>query len=686
MKFQLNWSGRRVSQHSHEEKLVGSRHGRRAENREWRVREEDRLQSSGREDAPDNSRESSRLSFESGTPYRFSPLPPPQFPLPRLATRQIKAFGQGALCTLFVVLSWGATPAKAAERLTLRLGPFEQSVAIDDLENFANTGKLPPTLKPYAAVLTPQVRQLLTKHLQIDPNMTEKFINDLLRSSDGARLLEKIGLALPNSSLEELQAALLLAARQADGLSVIGFLRAYPEENVTVDATSAIAIALQLNASYWQSQAIGPLLEQETAADAATFRPSFDPSILGPQNVREESFVLLDRQRQRTIPVDLYWAGNTQGPLVVLSHGFGSDRRFLIYLARHLASYGITVVSLEHPGSNFSWLNGVSIGGSPGDLLASSEFIDRPKDVTFLLDRLTEIDRESGPLQGKVNTQQVSVIGHSLGGYTALALAGGELNLKELRQYCKNRSPLGRSPADWFQCAAADLSGDRVQMRDRRVAQAIALNPMTGILFGKNGLAQVTVPVLILTGTEDAIAPSLDHQLRPFSQLGGSKYLLSAIGGTHLSVTDRANLNDALARSTLVKELIGKESDPLRQLVRGVSLAFIKQLTPEAKTYEPFLTPAYAQSLSSLTMPLRLSKELPPTMATWFQVLSIGNQQVAIRLPNLGDVSVSAINAIKSYFSRSVNIMTRAECCTGQLNQVFTDVLNSYEQNSTGIS
>jgi predicted dienelactone hydrolase len=499
-------------------------------------------------------------------------------------------------------------------------------------------------------------------------------------------LLERIGLALPNSSVEELQAALLLAARQANGLSVIGFLRAYPQENVTVDATSAIAIAVQLNASYWKSQAVGPLLEQETADDAASFRPSFDPAGAGPQYVQEDSLILRDRQRQRTIPVDLYWAGNTSGPLVVLSHGFGSDRRFLIYLARHLASYGITVVSIEHPGSNFTWLNGVSIGGSPGDLLAGSEFIDRPKDVAFLLDRLTEIDRENGSLQGKLNTQQVTVIGHSLGGYTALALAGGELNLKELRQYCKNRSPLGRSPADWFQCAAADLPGDRVQLRDRRVVQAIALNPMTGILFGKKGLTQVTIPTLILTATEDAIAPSLDHQLRPFSQLGGTKYLLAAIGGTHLSVTDRANLNDALARSTLVKEQIGKEADPLRQVVRGASLAFIKQLTPEAKTYEPFLTPAYAQSLSTLTMSLRLSKELPPTMATWFQVLSIGNQQIAIRLPNINDISISAINAIKSYFSGSTNMMTRAECCTGQLNQVFTDILNTYEQNSTGIS
>ena len=599
----------------------------------------------------------------------------------------IKTIGQSTLFSLCIALSWAfATPARAAERLTLRLGPFQQSVEVDELETFAETGELPSVLKPYGAVLTPQVRQILTRHLQIDPNMTEKFLNDLLRSSDGARLLEKIGLALPESRVDQLKAALFLAARQANGLSVIGFLKAYPEENVTVDATEALSIALQFNASYWQSLAIGPMLKQELAVtDDATFRPSFDPTALGSQYVREETLVLRDRQRQRTIPVDLYWSRETSGPLVILSHGFGSDRNFLNYIARHLASYGFTVASIEHPGSNFTWLNGISLGGNPGDLLSASEFIDRPKDVSFLLDEFAKLNQEEdGPWQGKLNTQQVTVIGHSLGGYTALALAGGELNLKELRQFCKNRSPIGRSPADWFQCAAADLPGDRIELRDRRVVQVMALNPMTGRLFGNKGLTQVTVPTLILTSTEDAIAPSLDHQLRSFAQLGGPKYLVSAIGGTHLSVTDRANLNEALARSTLVKEHIGKEADPLRQLLKGVSLGFVKQLTPEAKQYQPFLSPAYAQSLSTPTMALRFSKELPTTMSTWFQVLAVGNQQIAISLPKMNEFPL--ISAIKSFFFPSNKVVTRAHSSTAQLHHVFTDLINNNENSSTGLS
>jgi predicted dienelactone hydrolase len=122
-------------------------------------------------------------------------------------------------------------------------------------------------------------------------------------------------------------------------------------------------------------------------------------------------------------------------------------------------------------------------------------------------------------------------------------------------------------------------------------------NPLVGQLFGKTGIAQVATPVLMLAGTEDTITPALNNQLQPFNQLRSSKYLLTAIGGTHLSIGDPGNLGITPNQSS-VKERRGEETKPLRQLVQGVSLAFIEQLTSEAKTYQPFLTPAYAQSFS----------------------------------------------------------------------------------------
>nr|WP_290227936.1 alpha/beta hydrolase [Trichocoleus desertorum] len=536
---------------------------------------------------------------------------------------------QGLLCGAVVALSCSlATPGQAAERVTFRLGPFQQTIAIADLETFAKTGELTPALKPYALVLTPDVRKALADRLELDPNIGDQVVNELLRSPAGQRMLAALGVAIPGSTVEQLQAAVTLAARQANGLSVLAILRAFPQETVTIDVSSIAAIASQLNFSYWESQALSPILERELKVESPAFAATFDPTVSGAQEVQQKTLVLRDRQRQRTLPVDLYWSDRPTGPLVVLSHGFGANRTFLAYLARHLASYGLTVAAIEHPGSNLAWLASPSPGLARDTLLSAAEFVERPRDVSFLLDQLAQRNQKPGALQGKLNTNQVSVMGHSLGGYTALALAGAELNVEGLRQFCQERIPLGLSPADWLQCTAIDLPERRVQLRDPRVAQAIALNPVVGRLFGPDGLKRVATPTLILTGTEDNLTPTLTHQLQPFAQLPQPKYLVTAIGGTHLSVGDPANFSDLITQSTLVRERQGPETEHLRQLLQGVSLAFIKQLTPEAKLYQPFLTSGYAQSLSTAQIPLRLNTQLPASLAPWMKVASLPPQQL----------------------------------------------------------
>ena len=558
------------------------------------------------------------------------PLNLRMLPLKRLAI--IKRFDQGfkssllwsatvtSLSVASIISSFVATPALAAEKLILRLGPFQQSVNVADLDRFAKTGQLSTSLRPYGALLTPQVQQLLTKRLQVDPNLANKFIDDLLRAPEGNQLIKQIRVAIPDSTVTQVRIALALALRQANGLSAISFLRAYPDEQITVDLSSAIAIALEINVPFIQSQSVTSLLESSLTVPNTSFSASFNPANPGSQRITKRTITLQDTKRNRAIPVDIYWEQSSSGRLVVISHGFAANRESLAYLARHLASQGLTVAALDHPDSNFTTLPGASIGGKlttggvTGLLLPASEFIDRPKDISFLLDQLAELNQQPGTLQGKLNTQQVSVIGHSLGGYTALAVAGGELNLDQLRSFCQERSLFSKSGGDWLQCAAADLPQSRLQLQDKRVAQAIALNPVIGQLFGKTGLAQVNIPTLIWTSTGDALTPTLSHQLRPFSQLGGSKYLVTAIGGTHLSVSDPDNINPQLAQTTLVREITGKEAEPMRQLLKGVSLAFIKQLTPEANNYEQFLTSGYAQSLSTPGLSLRLNTTLPANL------------------------------------------------------------------------
>jgi predicted dienelactone hydrolase len=530
---------------------------------------------------------------------------------------------RGILCSFTLACGWGmGIPSTlAAETVTIRLGPFQQSVAITDLEQFAKTGKLPDNLQLFSSILTPQVRELLTRRLQIDPAFADKFFDELNRNPAGKQFVSSLTAAIPGSSIESLQVALNLALRQANGLSPLGFLRAYPEENITVDASQAVSLAVEFNPNYWQSQVFGALLARESSPVKNSNPPNnLDPAAIGKETIQQQTFILQDRQRNRSIPVDIYWGGsNAQDPLVVISPGFGANRRFFSYLARHLASHGLTVAAIEHPDSKVAAVARANNKASLAKLLPASEFVNRPKDISFLLNELAKLNIQPGSLQGKLNTDKVTVIGHSLGGYTTLALVGGEIDLPQLRQFCQNSLTIGEAPGDWLQCAAAALPGKKLRLKDERVNSAIALNPLVGNLFGKNGLTQVSKPVLILTGTEDALTPALKHQIAPFSQLQGEKYLLSAIGGTHLSISDPRYLGSNA--NTIVRERRGEETKALRQLLQGVSLAFVKQLTPEAKSYQQFLTPAYAQSLSTSQLPLSLVSELPDNLKSWLKLV-----------------------------------------------------------------
>jgi predicted dienelactone hydrolase len=339
--------------------------------------------------------------------------------------------------------------------------------------------------------------------------------------------------------------------------------------------------------------------------------------------------VLRDRRRDRSIPVDIYWSEDTHGPLVVLSHGFGADRRFFAYLAQHLASHGLTVVSVEHPGSNVATLLSLpdddlttmvtapSMAAAQSRVLPATEFLDRPRDITYVLDRMERLNIHSYSLRDRLNTNQVTFIGHSLGGYTGLALAGAALDLRSLESYCQTLKPAKVSPADWLQCAALDLPVKYANLRDDRISQLVVSNPLTGLLFGEAGLSRVRVPTLVLAGTHDTVTPMASQQLRPFMQLSGTKYLITVVGGSHLSVGDPNNLNADLGRIPFMPALPDVTTTPLRIFFQGVSLSFVMQQTSEAEAYAPALSPTMTNAFSTASLPLRLSQTVPEGLASW---------------------------------------------------------------------
>ncbi len=542
---------------------------------------------------------------------------------------------RGSLACLGAIALWSlpatlpnslSRPVGATERIHLRVGPLSQTIHVSDLALFAESGVVPDRLKLYKSVLTPEVRSVLNNRLALNPAIGERMIEDVLASPNGELLLDALATVVPGLTVEQIQAAVHAAAADEKGLNLIGVLQAIPEDELDIDLTAAVGMVSQLNLSRLESQALSSVLAHGLLVDSLPALPSnLDPAQPGTQPVGQRHFSFRDRDRQRTIKLDIYRGVYPKdAPLVVLSHGFGADRQFLTYMASHLASHGLTVVSIEHPGSNVEALTEIPLDPNvlqrPGRLLPATEFLDRPLDVSFVLDRLEWMNRSSTTLHRQVNTEQAIVIGHSLGGYTGLALAGAKLDLRSLRTFCDGLRPVGLSPADWLQCAAVELLEDEADFTDERIVGVMAMNPLVGELFGPAGLTEVTVPTLMLTGTQDAVTPTLRQQLTPFTQLAGPKYLIAVIGGTHLSVGDPDNVNQSLTQVPFMPELHGEQTVALREYLQGVSLSFAMQYTDGAERYQPFLSPAYAERFSTEALPLRFTQTLPDSVLSWMRL------------------------------------------------------------------
>ncbi len=187
-------------------------------------------------------------------------------------------------------------------------------------------------------------------------------------------------------------------------------------------------------------------------------------------------------------------------PLVVLSHGFGMNPEWYHPLAEHLASHGYVVLGPEHMESD--WFT---------DVLAAT--VDRPLEVSVTIDMA-----EEGLLGGIIDTDDVAVVGHSYGGYTALAVGGARIHTEWYEAQC----PAVEDPfvsamfcgpfVDGKEQLAAELDLDEVpeglwpSMADDRVDTVVAMAP-DAFQFGEVGLAELDLPTLVMGGTGDTGAP-----------------------------------------------------------------------------------------------------------------------------------------------------------------------------------
>jgi predicted dienelactone hydrolase len=156
-------------------------------------------------------------------------------------------------------------------------------------------------------------------------------------------------------------------------------------------------------------------------------------------------------------------------PVCVISHGGGGSHLLYRSISTHLAASGFIVVVPEHPGDN---RNDRALSNT--DLAA----LNRPRHASLAIDAVLT-DAALAPV---ADASRIGAVGHSMGGYTALALVGGQ-------PWSRSGRPIPTQA-------------------DPRVRAAVLLAPSTDWFLAPTSLANVSVPLLVIAGERDHVTPS----------------------------------------------------------------------------------------------------------------------------------------------------------------------------------
>ncbi|WP_186001708.1 MULTISPECIES: alpha/beta fold hydrolase [Corallococcus] len=189
-------------------------------------------------------------------------------------------------------------------------------------------------------------------------------------------------------------------------------------------------------------------------------------------------------------------------PVVLLSHGSGGSVMDLSWFGANLAAHGFIVVGVNHPGNTYG-------DTSPEGFARAYE---RPRDFTVILDHLLK-DATWGP---RVDPERIGASGHSMGGYTALALVGLNLNLEWIARRCKTpgtREEIGCEGLRDVDYDRIDMKVSRASYQDPRVKAAFAMAPGMAASFEARDTADIQRPVELVLAKGDELMPHARHGL-----------------------------------------------------------------------------------------------------------------------------------------------------------------------------
>ncbi len=208
--------------------------------------------------------------------------------------------------------------------------------------------------------------------------------------------------------------------------------------------------------------------------------------------VIEHTLVLHDDERDKDLHIRILHPSNhaLNTPTIIFSHGYGGSGLNYDPLAQHWATHGYIVILPTHSDAIINPLE--SNNPKRGQRLKSireriqerkankpaagfdfSDWYNRPRDISFILDSLDEIEKQTPLNNQAIDRDRIGIGGHSYGAFTSQLINGTD--------------PLG--PQDFT---------------DPRATCALLISPQgTGGLFTKDAWDNFQGPALTITGDND---------------------------------------------------------------------------------------------------------------------------------------------------------------------------------------
>ena len=223
-------------------------------------------------------------------------------------------------------------------------------------------------------------------------------------------------------------------------------------------------------------------------------------------------------------------------PLIALSHGTGGSAMQMAWLGTYLAARGYIVVAVNHPGNNA--VTGYTTQGF-------IEGWERARDISTAI-----IDLLADPRFGtKIDPDRIGAAGFSYGGYTLMELAGGTTDWNRILTWCDQQKGACDPPEmpnlmEKFKAIkqqpdvqqALQHAGD--SYRDPRIRAVFAIAPALARAFTPESLQRIAIPVAIVAGDGDHIAPPTDNAQFFATNIRNAKLTILPGGVGHYTFLD----------------------------------------------------------------------------------------------------------------------------------------------------